>query len=567
MGSNDDQNHASAMTLDLATTNVGRWPGFRNAVDADDARDYRAAGWWGDVTLVDHLRRHVRDRPDASAYIADGGTLTWANLDEVSDRVGSVICDLGFAPGARIAVLLPDSGTVHAVYLGLEKAGVIVVGIGARANAREIAHLLKTTNAEALITLAEHRGQTALDLGTELERLGVSPDCHVQVPLFEADLSAEICVNGQAHHGTSGHDFDSRRIGPDDLFLINSTSGTTGLPKCVLHFQNRWLYFHDKARDHGEFANDETVMSVVPAPFGFGLFTAHFTPIVLGAPTVVTQRFSAADCLRLIEEHRVTVLTCVSTQFLMMLNAPEFEHRDLGSLRSMFTGGEAVPEGRAREFEERSGCTVLQFYGSNETGLLSGTRPAEPLELRLSTAGQVVPEMNVRLYDSDGKTFIGTVGEGRSACRGPSTCIGYLDAEANTGLFTSDGWMLMGDLCSIDEDGYLTVTGRISDFIIRGGKNISAAQVEEEVNSHPAVGLSAAVAIPDEIMGERVCVYVELSQPGDLTLEELLEHLEQHGTAVEIRPEALVVLDALPRSSGGKIAKGEIATDVVERYG
>lgn len=555
------------MTDDPSAPSDDAWPRFRDAVDPQVASTNRAAGWWGDITLVDHLRRHVDERPDAAAYIADDGTLTWAELDAVSDRVGSMVCDLGFEPGARIAVLLPDSATVHAVYLGLEKAGAVVVGIGARANGREIAHLLATTGAEALITLTEHRGQTADELRRDLQRLGVTLERHVQMPMFEADPAADIIVDGRPHEVARAHDFDSRRIGPDDLFLINSTSGTTGLPKCVLHFQNRWLYFHMKAQEHGEFGDDEVAMSVVPAPFGFGLFTAHFTPIVLGAPTVVTRRFSAAGCLRLIEQHGVTVFAAVSTQFLMMLNAPEFEHHDLGSLRSMFTGGEAVPEGRAREFEERTGCTVLQFYGSNETGLLSGTRPSEPLELRISTAGKIIPEMQVRLYDAEGKTMIGTPGEGRPACRGPSTCLGYLDAEANAGLFTSDGWMLMGDLCSIDSAGYLTVTGRISDFIIRGGKNISAAQVEEEVNSHPAIGLSAAVAIPDEVFGERVCVYVELREPGNLTLEELLVHLDAHETPVEIRPEALVVLDALPRSSGGKIAKGEIAADVVERFG
>ncbi len=126
----------------------------------------------------------------------------------------------------------------------------------------------------------------------------------------------------------------------------------------------------------------------------------------------------------------------------------------------------------------------------------------------------------------------------------------------------------MGDLCRIDQDGYLSVTGRISDFIIRGGKNISAAEVEDEVNTHPAVGLSAAVAIPDEVFGERVCVYVELRQgAAELTLEDLLAHLEARGTSKEIRPEALVVVASLPRSSGGKIAKGRIADDVAERFG
>jgi acyl-CoA synthetase len=537
---------------------------FRNAVDPDDALAHRAAGWWGDDTLVDHMRRHAAQRPDASAYIADDGTLTWSELDLASDRIAAVIVELGIEPGTRVGVLIPDTATVHAAYLGLEKAGIITVGLGARANSREVAHLLGLTGATVLITLAEHDGSPASTLRAEIASLGITIDTHVELPLFEAGADGAITVDGVTIDPAHPGDLDDRRIGPDDLSFINSTSGTTGLPKCVLHFQNRWLYFHQVACRHGDIGPDDIMMSLLPAPFGFGLWTAHYTPIVLGTPTVISRRFDAARTLDLIERHRVSILGCVSTQFLMMLNEESFDTHDLSSLRSMFTGGEAVPEQRAADFERRSGCAVLQFYGSNETGVLSGTRQGESLERRLRTAGRVVPEMQVRLFDADGVVDLGTTGEGRPACRGPATCLGYLDQAANAQLFTADGWMLMGDLCSIDADGYLTVTGRISDFIIRGGKNISASQVEDEVNTHPSVGLS--VAIPDEVFGERVCVYVELHDGATLTLEGLLEHLAERGTPKEIRPEALVVLGALPRSSGGKIAKGEIADDVARRF-
>jgi acyl-CoA synthetase len=239
----------------------------------------------------------------------------------------------------------------------------------------------------------------------------------------------------------------------------------------------------------------------------------------------------------------------------MMLNEPGVEQRDLSSLRVMFTGGEAVPYERARAFEERTGCTVLQFFGSNETGLLTGTTLDDPPGKRLRTAGRVVPEMHVRLYE-DGRDVTAR-GWGQPAGRGPATCLGYL-GEAAAGLLTPDGWMLMGDICTIDDEGYLTVTGRLSDIIIRGGKNISAGQVEDEVGTHPAVALAAAVARPDRTFGERVCVYVELHPGTELTLDELTAHLVARGTSKEILPEHLVVLDRLPRSSGGKVAKGEL---------
>ena len=248
----------------------------------------------------------------------------------------------------------------------------------------------------------------------------------------------------------------------------------------------------------------------------------------------------------------------------MMLNAPSIGTRDLSSLRVLFTGGEAVPYERADAFERETGCTVLQFFGSNETGLISGTTLEDPRDRRLRTAGKCIDDMQVRLY-SHGRDITAS-GRGQPAGRGPATCLGYLDDDAaNRDLFTYDGWMLMGDICTLDDEGWLTVVGRTSDFIIRGGKNISAAQVEEEVATHPAVALAAAVAQPDPVFGERVCVYTELQPGKTLELEGLLAHLDARGTSREVWPEFLVVLDRLPRSSGAKVAKGDLRADAQAR--
>jgi acyl-CoA synthetase len=175
--------------------------------------------------------------------------------------------------------------------------------------------------------------------------------------------------------------------------------------------------------------------------------------------------------------------------------------------------------------------------------------------------------MHVRLLADDGADVTATGGPGVAACRGPLCCLGYYgDPAANDALYTPDGWMLTGDRCTVDADGYLTVAGRASDFIIRGGKNISAAQVEDEVSTHPAVAVAAAVAMPDPVFGERVCVYVELRpQEPPLELDALRDHLEGRGVGKELWPEHLVVLDALPRASGGKVAKGALREDVRRR--
>lgn len=501
------------------------------------------------MTLSETVRRHAAERPGRAAFVTADDRITWAEYDGWADRLAVEVAAVG-DPGDRVAVLVPDGPAVHVAFLAVERAGRVIVGIGPRAGDREVEHLVGLTGARVLVAGADRAG-----LAARLGLTSIDPD------------PPRRTARGVAH----GDDADRRPsgtgVGVGDLWLLNSTSGTTGLPKCVMHDQQRWFAFHELAVAAAALSSDDVFMSLLPAPFGFGIWTGHVTPTLLGAPTVVMPRFDAAGALALIERERVTVLSAVSTQFVMLLNAPELGDHDLTSLRVLFTGGEMVPYQRASEFEDRTGCTVLQFYGSNETGALSNTCLADPRERRLRTAGRVIPEMRVRLFDDDGTDVTASGGPGIAACRGRVNCLGYYgDADANARLYTADGWMLTGDYCTIDREGYLTVGGRASDFIIRGGKNISAAQVEDEVSTHPAVALAAAVAMPDPVFGERVCVYLELHPgAGAPDVDAMRAHLDARGVGKELWPERIVVVDALPRSSGGKVAKGDLRDDIRAR--
>jgi acyl-CoA synthetase len=278
---------------------------------------------------------------------------------------------------------------------------------------------------------------------------------------------------------------------------------------------------------------------------------------------VLLDRFTTKATCEAIARHKITVLCCVSTQLTMLMADPASREHDLSSLRVVYTGGEALPYRPAAEFEELTGAKILQFFGSNETGMLSATTLDDPRENRLRTGGRIIPEMSVRLFDGD--LDVTATGRGQPACRGPATSLGYLGGTDHDKLFTRDGWMRMGDICEIDADGYLRVTGRTSDFIVRGGKNISASQVEDAVMTHPAIAVAAAVAMPDSVFGEKVCLYAELIDSATLDLHELVEHLLALGVSKELLPERLIILDELPRSSGGKIAKGRLREDIGAR--
>jgi acyl-CoA synthetase len=522
------------------------------------AAEYRAAGWWGDTTVGDAVAGWASATPRRDALVADGRRATWADYDRRAAALAGVLAGAGLPRGSRVAVLLPDGIAVHVAFVACERAGLTVVGLGHRAGDDEIRHLLTVTRAHALVTLSEHRGRPTSELVDGLRRAGCPLGHHLVVDVDGVALEPDAAVA----------DPSARAYGPDDVFLINSTSGTTGMPKCVVHTQNRWMYFHQLAAEAGEMGPDDVFFSAIPAPFGFGLWTAHVTPAVLGSPTVVHERFDADDVIRAIERERVTVLACVSTQFLMMLKSPIVEEHDLSSLRCMFTGGETVPEARAARFEDVTGARVLQFYGSNETGALSRTTMRDDRDHRLQTAGRLIADMHVRLLDDDGHDITTPDTPGHPVCKGPATCLGYLDdARADAELFTPDGWMRIGDLCTLDADGYLRVVGRASDIIIRGGKNISAPAVEAEIAHHPDVALAAAVAMPDEVFGERVCVYAELEAGSELDLDALVSFLRDRGISPEWFPERLVVVDALPRASGGKVAKGDLRADIRRRLG
>lgn len=475
-------------------------------------------------TIGQLVARHAEVRPNDIAFVeaGSGRSLTWNDYNAQARELAQRL--VGIEHGTRIALHIEHGIDMHIAMVACELAGIVGVGIGARAGQRENDHLRTVTGAQFAVATLEELAECSSSVAT----LALRP--------FDAE----------------------------ELWFLNSTSGTTGLPKCVMHNQRRWFAFHELAMRSARFTDNDVMMSLLPAPFGFGLWTAHFTPAILGIPCVILDRYSPAAASAAIEQYSVSILAAVSTQFVMMLNDPTLQNVDTSALRVLFTGGEMVPPTRAEEWEAVTGSRVLQFYGSNETGALSYTSLDDNELVRLHTAGHVIEELDVRLLDADtGADITMTGGPGIAACRGEVNCLGYFnDDAANRELVTDDGWMRAGDLCTIDEQGVLTVAGRASDFIIRGGKNISAAVVEQACATMPGVDAAAAVAKPDPTFGERVCVFCVL-QPhhNEFSLASLCSYLEDQGVGKEYWPEYLVLChEPLPASSGGKVAKGELRT-------
>lgn len=518
----------------------------------------------GYTTLAEVIATHAARRGASPAFVAGAARMSWAQYRDWSDRLASAFIACGIARGERVGLLLPDGCEVHAAFVACEKAGVIGVGLSARAGEAEVQHLLQVAGASALLSEGEYRGMPTADLYNRLRAAGLPLRRHF-VLAGSLGAPAGLWCEGKPVEPASPP--QQRRSGPEDLFLLNSTSGTSGMPKCVTQTQRRWFRFAEYAHDAAALGPADVFLCAVPASVGFGLWAGHFAPTLLGASTVLLPKFTVHDLLEAVQRHRVSVLAAVSTQFIMILNAPNLQDYDLRSLRVLFTGGEAVPAERAAQFEEVTGAKVLQFYGSNETGAFSYTTIRDSREKRLTTAGHIIEAMQVKLLD-EASVAVTTCGRGRPIGKGALTCAGYFNnAQGNQELYTADGWMKMDDIVTIDGDGYLRVVGRVGDFIIRGGKNISAATVEQAVAQHPCVRMAAAVAAPDPTFGERVCAYVTLAPGTTLTAEELARFLQARGVSKEWCPERLVVLDELPTVSGGKIAKQRLREDIRRRTG
>lgn len=540
------------------------------AFDATTIGRHYGSGDWDANTITDYVRRNAAADPHGTAFHAPDIRLTWSAYDRLATQLAGAFVQLGMERGALVGTLLSGGSLVHVTYLAAQRAGLSMLGMGPRSGDQEVARLVQRTACPWLITRVTHRGRPTADLVAAVAEHGAHVEHHVAVDLDDEGL--RLTLDGVAQPipdvEEAGALIDGRGLGADELFFLSSTSGTTGVSKCVTSTMNTRKYFAPLAADAAELTDDDVFCSVLPSPYGFGLWSAHIVPTRYRLPTVLCADFDAAETLRLIERHRVTVLAAVTSQFVMMLNSPAVDECDLSSLRVVFTGGEPLKADRARQFEERFGATILQFYGSNEAGPVSVTRIGDSLDKRLHTVGKPVPAQRVRLFDAAGNDVTVHGGSGQCAALGPGTTPGYYrDAAADDALFADDGWLLTGDLATVDDEGYLVISGRTSDVIIRGGQNISAIEVEAEVATHPRIAQVAAVGVPDPVLGERVCVVVSTTDGSDIDLESVCEHLCQRGVSKHWWPERLRQLPELPLGVGGKLDKQGLRDEVVSRSG
>jgi cyclohexanecarboxylate-CoA ligase len=480
---------------------------------------------------------------------ADGEyATTLGGLVSEAEKVAGALQARGIGAGDVVAVQLPGSypGAVVQVAVGL--CGAVLLPVVMIYGPREMDFVLRSSGASAVILAREYRGRAQAD--TVLSGLTPLPGLKFAVVVGD-DAPGHGAVGYADLLRQPGGSYRRPRIDPGDRAVLMYTSGTTADPKGVQH-SHRTLLAEATSRVYTLNGPGARHLGLFPPGHMAGLLSL-LRILLLGTPTVIMQAWDAALAATLIDRHAVTSCGGAPVQLSGLLDQQAAGTATLGTLRECLTGAAPVPPSLI-ERAEAAGITAFRSYGSSEHPTVSAGAIADPLGRRSGTDGRLLAGNRVRLVDADGRD-VPDGQDGEILTRGPELFLGYTDPALNAAAFLPGGWFRTGDVGRTDADGYLTVTDRLKDIIIRGGENISAKEVEDLLVLHPSVADVAVIGAPDTALGERVCAVV-VARPGfTFDVEQAREHFAAAGAARQKTPEVVVLVDELPRTPSGKVRK------------
>ena len=511
-------------------------------------------GLWTEERLGARVSAHAVQKPDAEAVVDRKGLrrVSFSALDQLSNRFANWLAEAGIGEGDIIAVQLPNCLEAVVIAIGANKAGVAVAPMLTVYRANELRHNLGLTAAKAIFCPDTYRGfshrELAANVATELAHELRS----VIVDVTDDDADGPSAWLDTL---TDGWLDTSCKCSPpaSGVSVILFTSGTEGKPKAVMHTEQTlnsnvravWRSF--------EMGDAEVVW--MPSPvghssgFGYGIRIA----LLHGASLVLQDRWDPQEAVRLIQRERPTY-TLAATVFLTdILRVAETGAADLSSLRVFGCGGAPVPA-EVVTAAAKQGINVLRLYGQSETQVNTMNRPSSPLQKRIDTDGKAVDGFCIEIRDANG-VALPPGSEGELCVTGPGMSVGYYQDKKRTLAKFRAGWAHTADLAVMDADGYVTIIGRQSDIIIRGGLNIAPREIEEEIERLEDVAKVVVVGLPHQRLGEYCCACVVPENSAKPTLEKICTHLKTAGFAAYKLPERLELLDELPSTASGKIQR------------
>ncbi|WP_329060764.1 AMP-binding protein [Amycolatopsis sp. NBC_01480] len=534
---------------------------------ATEIAAYYEAGLWEPASFTELAARQAAARPDRPFLIDSTSSVTFAEFRDRALRLAVGLRRSGISRGDRVAVQLPNWTEFPVLAAALSRLGAILVPIMPIYREDEVAYVLRHSGAVAAVTCGEFRKFDHLGMfagllqeipglrQVYLARPDRELDPAVATPL--SDLVAEGSI--EALEAEAGPDSS-----PDDGFLIVYTSGTTSRPKGCFHTFNTLRASAAAIAEGLRYSERDVQFGPSPITHSTGLVTSVVLPLLKGATSCLMEVFEPEAALRWIERYGCTAAVTATPFLQMLMSAYDPEKHDASSLRFWVCAGSPIPGAViAKAGELFPGCRTLSLYGRSENMLTTMCTAADPAGQEAHSDGAAVAGAQVEVVDQDGRE-VPRGEEGDIAYRGPSHMLEYFRDEAQTeALFTPDGFSRSGDLGRMDAEGYVRVTGRLKDIVIRGGMNISAREVEDHLADHPGIAGVAVVGMPDERLGEKVCAYVTPAGPGaGPTLREITDFLRARHVAVQKLPERLEVVSELPMTATGKVKKHELREDI-----
>ncbi len=511
------------------------------------------------LNLADGLRVSTHRYPDKVAVIQGSRRATYRELTRRTNRLAHALAGLGLAHQDRVGILAHNVFEYVEIAFALAKSGLVGVPANPRMVAGEVQYLMQQSGARALITCGEYVESHLEPVRRELDLV---PDRNV------------IVLGGATHQGyqdyeelldrASDAEPGTSHIRETDLWFLNYTSGTTGLPKgAMITHRSRSLTCLATAAEYGCYAPEDTSLAIAPMFHGAGLLFG-VAPVYFGGTVVVMPRFGPEEVLRLVQEHRVTNMFLVPTMFHAIFALPEatLAAYDHSSLTTIMSNAAPLPQAtKERIIGYFTTAGLHELYGSTEGGIVTNLRPPDQLR-KVQCVGHPFPLTEIRLLDDDGNEVgVGQVGELFS--RSPYTFAGYWNMPEATAAAMRGDWFSAGDLAIRDEDNCYYIVDRKKDMIITGGVNVYPRDIEEVLFTHPGVLEAAVIGLRDDYWGEAVTAVV-VPRPGVVLDEAGIRQFLDGKLAEYKQPKRVVFIDALPRNAAGKVLKRELRLSLAD---
>jgi len=521
------------------------------------------AGFWGSTTLIDHFDEHVQNTPDKIAVVDYSSetngirSLTYSELDRYVTRYSVGLIKLGVDAGDVISCQLANRWEFLALYLASVRIGAAMNPLMPIFRHRELTYMLGFSEAKVVVVAKTFRG-----FDHEQMMLEIQPD----LPSLEHVLA----IGGEDSPGSfeeklatpkweeeAGIDamFAERKLGPNSVTQLLFTSGTTGDPKGVMQISNTILACTRNFVEGYDLTDADNILMSSPLAHQTGFLVGIAVPIFLGSKMVYQDVWDADKAIQIVHDEKIH-FTMASTPFLSdMTNSPLLDTVNTDQFRIFVTAGAPVPRVVAEEARNRMHCQVYSAYGMTENFAVTLCKPGDSIEKVYATDGVAQKGVQVRIVDAEGNV-VPTGEEGQVETLGSYNFCGYLKREDLTKqAVNAEGWLNTGDLARMDEDGFIRITGRSKDILIRGGENVPVVEVENLIYKHPAVLDAALVGVPDLRLGERGCLFVTLKDDAEFSMKEMIRYLEENKMAKQYWPEFLELPEDLPRTLSGKIQK------------